>query len=148
MTATGHAVIGTVIAAKIGNPAVAVPIAIASHVIADIIPHWDPGTNRRKKNKAKLFIDSMIDVILGLIAAYFLTYIFFPSTNLSYVFLIIISSQLLDWLMAPYYFFGVNFPFIYVYKFQKLFDNKLDKPWGIITQAVFLVLVVLLGLLV
>ncbi len=148
MTATGHAIIGTVIAAKIGNPAIAAPIAIASHVVADMIPHWDPGTHRREKNKVRLFIDSMIDVVVSFAVAYFLTYFLFPATSLSYVFLIVICSQLFDWLMAPYYFFGVDFPFKYVYKFQKLFDNKLDKPWGIITQAIFVILVILVGILV
>lgn len=39
MTATAHAIIGTVIAAKVGNPVLAVPIALASHIIADAIPH-------------------------------------------------------------------------------------------------------------
>jgi len=34
MTATGHAIIGTVIAAKIGNPYLAIPLAIVSHLAA------------------------------------------------------------------------------------------------------------------
>jgi hypothetical protein len=36
MTATGHALIGTVIAAKIGNYALAIPIALGSHFLADV----------------------------------------------------------------------------------------------------------------
>ena len=53
MTATTHALIGTIIAAKIGNPALAIPIAIASHIAADAIPHWDTATNRKKKTFKK-----------------------------------------------------------------------------------------------
>jgi membrane-bound metal-dependent hydrolase YbcI (DUF457 family) len=47
MTATGHAIIGVAIAATIPNPFIAVPIAIGSHILADIFPHWDTGTNRK-----------------------------------------------------------------------------------------------------
>ena len=54
MTATGHAIIGTVIAVKIGNPALAVPLAIASHIAADAFPHWDEGTNSKKKVRKDL----------------------------------------------------------------------------------------------
>ena len=61
MTATGHALIGTVIAAKIVNPALAIPIALGSHFLADAIPHWDTGTNRDKKSKTRFVVESSID---------------------------------------------------------------------------------------
>ena len=151
MTATSHAVIGTIIAAKIGNPALAIPIAMTSHIAADLIPHWDTGTNGHSKGKASMSIlrNSVIDVLLGFILSYLLIYYFFPQTNLSYAFLIIIMSQLFDWLMIPYYFFGIKKPlFKSVYKFQKLFDNRLDKPWGIISQAVTVLLLLIIAIMI
>jgi hypothetical protein len=144
MTATSHALIGTVIAAKIGNPALGIPLAIASHVIADSIPHWDTATNG--KGTTKMFYDTLADVLIGFVSSYLLIYILFPSTNLQYAFLLIIMSQLFDWLTMPYYFFGVERPFFKsIYKFQKLFDKKLNKPWGVVTQVATVLAIITLG---
>ena len=143
MTATGHAIIGTVIAVKIGNPALAVPLAIASHIAADAFPHWDEGTNSKKKSKERFIGESAFDVILGFALSYLIIFVLFPTTNLLYVFLIILASQSFDWLTAPYLFLGLNIPpFNWFYKFQKSIENRLDKPWGIINQVLILVLIV------
>jgi len=146
MTATGHALIGTVIAAKVGNPALAIPIALASHFIADALPHWDTGTNRKLKAKKTFFIESVIDVLVGFILSWLLIVLVFPGTNLSYAFLIIIMAQLPDWLTAPYLFFDFNFfPFSNIYHFQKKFDNKLDRPWGVINQTAAVLALIIFG---
>ena len=137
MTATTHALIGTIIAAKIGNPALAIPIAIASHIAADAIPHWDTATNRKKKTFKKLFIHSLIDVILGFALSYLLIFLFFPQTNLAYTFSVILASQFFVWATAPYYFFKIK-AFKWAYSFQKLFDNDLDLPWGLVIQVILL----------
>jgi len=108
MTATGHAIVGTIIAAKIGNPILAVPIALASHIVADTIPHWDTATNRKNKTFKELFIHSFADVILGFTLSYLLIFWIFPETNLLYAFFMIIVSQFFDWATAPYYFFKVK----------------------------------------
>ncbi len=143
MTATGHAIIGTIIAAKIGNPALAVPIAIVSHIAADAFPHWDTATNIAKKGNRRVIVESFFDLILGFALSYLMIVFLFPKTNLSYALFIILVSQGLDWLMVPYRLFNINFPlFRWTYKFQKLFDNSLDAPWGIIIQVAVLVLVV------
>jgi len=147
MTATSHALIGTVIAAKIGNPALAIPLALASHVISDMIPHWDTATNIEKKGKKRVIIDSFFDVIIGFILSFLIVIFLFPQTNLGYVFVIILASQALDWLIVPYYLFDINLPLSKaVYKFQKSFDNSLDKPWGIVTQVATVIAVILLGI--
>ncbi len=146
MTATGHAIIGTVIAAKIGNPALAIPIAIASHVAADYFPHWDFATNRKEKGKKKVLQDAQMDVIFGFILSFLVIELLFPFVNLAYAFVIIIAAQALDWLMAPYYFWNIKFePFVWSYKFQKKIENRLDKPWGIINQVAILILLVILA---
>lgn len=143
MTATAHAVLGTVIAAKIGNPAIAIPIALASHIVADAIPHWDVGTHEKTKKWKDLFMGSFFDVLFGFILSYLLLVLLFPQTNLVYALAIIFVSQLFDWLTAPYYFFHIGGPFKLIYKFQKLFDHKLDKPWGVITQVAVLLVVII-----
>ena len=146
MTATGHALIGTVIAAKVGNPALAIPVALASHFIADAFPHWDTGTNKDKKSKNEFVMETFFDVVLGFVLSWLLITWFFPSTNLLYAFLIIIMAQLPDWLTAPYLFWGWKFfPFTNVYHLQKKFDSRLGLPWGFVNQVVALVAIIILG---
>lgn len=143
MTATGHALIGALIAAKIGNPVLAVPIAIASHLVADAFPHWDAGTNAKKKSNNRLIFDAALDVIISFILSYLIFHYIFPQTNLIYGFTMVLISQGFDWLTMPYYFFGIKLPpFTWAYHFQKNFDNRLDKPWGVINQVAVLVLLI------
>jgi hypothetical protein len=42
MMAVNHAVTGAIIGLSIENPAVALPLAFASHFALDVIPHYDP----------------------------------------------------------------------------------------------------------
>lgn len=141
MTATAHAVIGTVIAAKIGNPYLAIPIAFASHIVADYIPHWDTATNVAKKGKQRVMAETLFDIALGFFISFILLSTIFTQTSPVYAICIILVSQSLDWLTAPYYFLKIKTPpFIWAYKFQKLFDHELDAPWGIVTQVVTIIL--------
>ncbi len=135
MTATAHAIIGTVIASKIGNPALAIPLAVASHIIADLIPHWDSGTNKHKKTNRRFLYESIADVALGWVLSFFLLVFFFPETNLLYAYIIITAAQLPDWLHSFYVYLDWKYPpFIWFYKISKATNKKLDKPWGIILQ--------------
>lgn len=146
MTATGHAVIGTVIAAKVANPAVAIPIAIASHFLADAFPHWDTGYHRKQKSRQKFLIESLIDLALGFVISFALIKLFFPQTNLTYAFLMIIMAQLPDWLTAPYLFLDLKWaPFCWIYNLQKKFDSRLGLPWGFINQVIALLAIVFIG---
>ena len=144
MTATGHALIGTAIAARIANPLLAIPIAITSHIIADTIPHWDTGTHRLEKDSRRFVLDCTLDVLIGFALSFLLIHFFFPTTNLLYAFVVIIAAQFFDWITAPYLIFKIKLPpFTWFYKFQKSFDRELDKPWGIVTQAGVVLLVII-----
>lgn len=44
MLETPHVVVGAAIATKVGNPALAIPLAFASHFVLDMVPHWNPHT--------------------------------------------------------------------------------------------------------
>ena len=145
MTATGHAVIGTVIAATIHDPTIAIPLAVTSHVAADLFPHWDVATNKESKGWNMVVRDSVLDVVMGFIVSFLLVHFLFPSTSYAYVIVLIIAAQALDWLTAPYYFFKVKLfkPF---YTFQKSFDNQMDKPWGIIGQTALIAVIIFLGI--
>lgn len=146
MTATAHAVIGTIIAAKVTNPLMAIPLAVLSHIAADIFPHWDTATNIDKKGKKRAIFDSFLDVILGFLLSYAIIFFLFPQTNLLYVLMLILVSQSPDWVMAPYYLFHIKLPLSkWTYLLQKSFNNSLDKPWGIITQVAVLILLLIIA---
>lgn len=148
MTATGHAVIGTVIAAKIGNPTLAIPLAIASHFVADFLPHWDTGFHRHHESKMRFFLNTCLDVIFSFALSAAIIKLFFAQTSLSYAFLIVAMAQLPDWLTAPYLFLDLKYPpFTWIYKFQKIFDRKLDKPWGFMNQVAILAAIVILAII-
>ena len=147
MTATGHAVIGTVIAASIGDPVLAIPIAVVSHVAADLFPHWDPGTNRENKTHSRFFKDGVVDVLASFLITFLLVAFVFPQTNIIYAYVIVFAAQFFDWASAPFVFFKVKNPpiFYWFYRLQKKFDNRLDKPWGIIGQVMVLVALVVVA---
>jgi hypothetical protein len=67
MLSISHAATGAVLAAKIQNPLLFIPIVLASHYIEDYILHWDVGTGltngTRKKEHA--FAMELIDLLLA-----------------------------------------------------------------------------------
>lgn len=147
MTATGHAVIGVAIAAVFPEPIIAIPLAVASHVAADLFPHWDAGTNRRDKSKDRFLGEAVADVVLSVIVTFLLITYIFPQTNLIYAYVIVFAAQFLDWAMAPYLFFHITKPSIFekIYRFQKKTNNRLDKPWGVIGQVAVLVMITVIA---
>lgn len=146
MTATAHAVLGTVIAAKIGNPLLAISLSFTSHFVADMIPHWDVGIGWRKKSKERFFIESAIDLFTGYLLSYILIFFLFPETNLVYAFFIITVAQLPDWLMVPYLYLKNKLPFFkFFYTMQHHLNHSLNSPWGIINQIVILVALIALA---
>ena len=143
MTATGHAIVGTVIATTILNPAIGIPLAILSHIVCDLFPHWDSGTHGKTKTRPRIFIEAVGDVLLGFALSYLLIHYLFPQTNIVYAFVLIICAQLFDYLTAPYFMFNWKVaPFSWFYWLQVRWNIRLDKPMGIINQIAVLILLV------
>ncbi len=144
MTATSHALIGASIASIISNPIIGLPIAFASHFAADLVPHWDAGTNHRKKTKLKLAVESAFDVILGF-ALVFL--IFRNLASPTYLFFMVIAAQLPDWLKTPSDIFGLDIPpFSWMDYLSHKLQNRMQLPWGLVTQIVVVGAIVALSL--
>lgn len=141
MTATAHALIGASIAAKITNPLIGIPLAIVSHFVADLIPHWDAGTNHKNKSLARLKIEATLDVLLG----FALTFLIFRNfVDLRYLFVMVIAAQSPDWLEAPSWMFGFKVPpFSWLDWLGHKLQARLQLPWGLVTQVVIVTLVVL-----
>jgi len=58
MTATSHALIGATIGLAVHQPLIAIPVAFASHLVADAVPHFDftvGGQSVLKRNQNQLF---------------------------------------------------------------------------------------------
>lgn len=140
MTATSHALIGASIASLIPNPFLAIPLAIASHFAADLVPHWDAGTNRRQKTIMRLRMEAAFDVLLGFALVYLIFGSFVGST---YLFVMIIAAQLPDWLETPSSKFGIKIPpFSWVEWLGHKLQNRMQLPWGLVTQVVIVGLIV------
>lgn len=141
MTATAHALIGGAIAASISNPVIGLPLAAASHPVLDMIPHWDLGMGWRGKNKVTLFVEAALDLIVGILLAYF---IFGKYIDPIYFLACIFFSEIWDFLMMPYLLFGWKSPpFKTAYQWQHKIQTNIKLPWGIVTQAVTVTGVVL-----
>lgn len=144
MTATAHALIGASIATTISSPIIGIPIAIISHFAADLVPHWDAGTNRRKKTISRLRIESAVDVLLG----FFLVYLLFASrTDPVYLFAMVIAAQFPDWLEAPASKFGIEVPpFTWARWLGHKLQSRMQLPWGLVTQIVIVGIIVYFAL--
>lgn len=145
MTATGHALVGAMIAAKFHNPLIALPLALASHFALDMVPHWDSGTHWREKTKNRLFYEAALDVVISIIVSTILYGPILGENNFMYLYLCVFVAQSPDWVMAPYLILKNKFPvFKFAYHIGRNTNKKLDKPWGIVTQVVTIVLLYIL----
>jgi len=134
MTATAHALIGASLAVKVVNPILGIPLAIISHFVADLIPHWDAGTNHKKKSLTRLRVEATLDVLLGF-ALVFL--IFRNFVDPRYLFVMVIAAQLPDWLEAPSFMFGFKIPpFSWLDWLGHKIQVRMQLPWGLVTQIV------------
>ena len=134
MTATSHALIGASLASIIINPVIGIPTAIASHFIADLIPHWDAGTNHRSKSSLRLKAEAVFDVLLGF-ALVIILFRIQTFQNPIYMFSMVISAQLPDWLAAPDYMFNLKIPpFSWMEKIGHETQTRMQLPWGLVTQ--------------
>ncbi len=63
MRAINHTVTGAAVGAAIGNPFLALPAALLSHLVLDIIPH--AGDERVHKGSARFKIELLVDAALS-----------------------------------------------------------------------------------
>lgn len=144
MTATAHALIGASLAVKVANPALGIPLAILSHFIADLVPHWDAGTNHKRKTKLRLATEATFDVLLGFALVFLL---FRNHVNLNYLFVMVISAQLPDWLKTPSDIFGLHVPpFSWIDWISHKTQWRLQLPWGLVTQIAVVGIILFLAL--
>lgn len=141
MTATAHALIGASLAVKITNPYLGIPLAIASHFAADLIPHWDAGTNHKKKSRNRLLAEATLDVLLGFALVFLL---FGNMVDPLYLWAMVIAAQLPDWVEAPSFMLGWHVPpFSWMDWLGHKLQTRMQLPWGLVTQVVIVGLLLL-----
>lgn len=139
-----HAVVGAVIATKIGNPALSLPLALASHYVLDLLPHWNPHLNReltkrgRISGRTTLFVAA--DVVVSLLAGFYIASQALPDTGR---FAVIIAGAFLavlpDVIEGPYFFMGYKHPLLArLVKFQGLVQFNAPPLLGLATQILVL----------
>lgn len=143
--ATAHTLVAGAIASNIGNPTLVLPLALASHFILDSIPHWDFGTNWRKRSKLSTGIFAIADTVVGLTLAWI---VYAQTVSPLLLAATLIISLLPDWLEAPWYIFFANQNHkgpkanasiienacYGVYKLTNKAHTKAPFPWGLISQ--------------
>jgi len=145
MMATAHTLVAGAIAAKVGNPALALTLAFSSHFILDSIPHWDFGTNWRKRTKLATGTFAIFDTTIGFILAWVL---FSGSVPPLLLLGCLVLSVIPDWLEAPWYIFfadpnhkgpktnaGILETMCYgVYELTSKVHTRGTFPWGVFSQ--------------
>lgn len=111
MMAISHAFVGVAIATQVQSPIASAVLIITSHFLMDLIPHWDFGTDWKKRSiKATGLLaigDTLVAIIVPLLIFYKGSPLAILPTNLSLlqIFLAVCWGNLPDWLEAPYFLF-------------------------------------------
>jgi len=141
-----HTLVGATIATQIANPLLALPLALASHFVFDLIPHWNPSlyTETKKLGKPTWQTNAIItiDVILSLIMGFFVALRFWPDTGR--IFLVIAAcflAVLPDLVEAPYFYLGVKNPALKKFiAFQHKHQAKAKIIPGLLTQLATIII--------
>jgi len=142
MLALSHALTGALIASKT-TPVVGYSLAIISHPLLDLFPHWDFNTRcNDDRSVIKTIALSLADASIGFGLGILL---YNSQVPLDQLLTTMFLAQLPDWLEAPYHVFKWKFPpFTWVKKFQHMMHWKLQAPWGILTQLTYLGIILFL----
>jgi len=110
---TPHVIVGAAIATKVGNPALAIPLALASHFVLDKVPHWNPHLNSEtvkfgNPTKGSTYF-VIADVSLSIISGVFIASRVLP--DLGHFITILaasFASVLPDVVEGPYFFLNMR----------------------------------------
>ena len=140
-----HTIVGAAIATKIGNPALALPIALLSHFVLDLTPHWNPHLNKEIKEyghitkRTKAIVT--VDVIVSLISGFYLASLVLPDVN---KFLVVLAGCFLavlpDVAEGPHFFFGQRWrPVKKLVEFQSKLQFNVPLIPGLLSQALVII---------
>lgn len=138
MTATAHAIVGTLIAVRFSDPLVSLPAALGTHYLFDLVPHWDSGTNRKEKTEKRFLIEAIVDGSIAAVVSFLVYHYIFGLTDYFYLYLVVLFSLLPDIVtMLTRFVLKIKSPlWNWNNRLQSKINQKLQLPWGILTQIV------------
>lgn len=142
MLETPHVAIGALIATKIPNPFIAIPLAFVSHFVFERVPHWNPHINTELKTNGKISTKSLqiiiADSALALITGSYIAYRALPNVGHAATIMAASFAAILpDLIEAPYFFLKYKNKFLMkVLAFQKSIQVDTTPFWGLTTQII------------
>ncbi|HTE21582.1 MAG TPA: hypothetical protein VK674_00905 [Candidatus Limnocylindria bacterium] len=136
MRAVNHTVTGAVIGAALGNPVLALPTALLSHLVLDAIPH--SGDENMAHTSLRFKIELLIDAALS--AAFLLAVILLQPTDWPLLIACGVLGAAPDFWWFPYWIgelMGKKPHYDPVGRFLKWIQWS-EKPWGYYLEAVWL----------
>jgi len=73
MLSIAHGPTGALIASKIPNPIISIPLVLVSHFLEDRVPHWDVGqglSNQKIRKQAAFFQELFFDFPVSILVVY------------------------------------------------------------------------------
>lgn len=144
MLETPHVAVGAAIAIKVGNPALAIPLALASHFVLDIIPHWNPHTYTETEKNGKpsksTFTIAIIDATAALALGVGIAATRYPDIGqMATIIACSFAAVFPD--VSKYPFFLFNSLRKGLYKKWVSYERKLQEQtdslfWGLLTQVI------------
>jgi hypothetical protein len=137
-----HVLVGIALAEKTGHPLLAIPLALGSHFVLDMLPHWNPhlNTEMRKhgqitpRTKTIIVVDAAISLA---IIGFFVSKALPDQVLATTILLCAFASILPDIMEAPYFFFKKKTTFLEKsIKFQKAIQTDAGPIFGILTQII------------
>lgn len=140
MLETPHVIVGAAIAAKVGSPYLAIPLAFMSHFVLDRIPHWNPHfyTESKKYGKPKMqsVVMAIVDELVALGSGLLIAYQFMPDYKMvATVIACCFFSVLSDQIKLPYFFLNIKKGLLEKWvNFERSIQIEVKPFWGITTQ--------------
>lgn len=145
MLETPHVVVGAAIATKVVHPALALPLALASHFILEKVPHWNPHLNTETEKYGHPTRQSTLivvgDVLASLASGGFIAYRALPNTTLALTILLACFFAVLpDVIEGPHFFLGLRNKFIKRWiAWQKSIQVDTSPLPGLATQLITII---------
>ncbi|EKE00230.1 MAG: hypothetical protein ACD_22C00072G0013 [uncultured bacterium] len=146
MLLTPHTLVGVALGMAISNPILAIPASFASHFIGDLVPHWDFYSKTTKEQRIRgwrplaLMFDLGIGIAVGVTATLYALWVLHDQNMALRIFACGVAAVLPDVLEAPHIYMHEDWEFLKpLYRLQSRLQFQAPLPWGLLTQAVVMV---------
>ncbi len=137
-----HALVGIAIASRIPNPVIAIPLAIGSHFILDMLPHWNPHffteTQKYGKPLKKSTDFATVEIIIAGIVSLAISLTQYPDIGrMIFFYTAALAGMSPDLVKIPFFFLKKQTGLLKKYVLlERSIQNDANPPLGIITQVI------------